>query len=160
MHLLSGINWHVSFPRPVQRLSRGPILIGLAVIAAALLPAVAGAGGTKGGHHLEFRLSAGRHQDIVGERAILIRARCLGEACTVVASAESKSPSLHTGRARIQIAAGAAKILSLPLAPRQRGKLKAALEAGRSPAFTVEATAHDHAGTRVPLSIEVRALKP
>lgn len=148
----------MSSARPSQRLSRGPILIGLIVIAiAALLPAVA-AGGTK--HHLEFRLSASSHQDLVGKSAILVRARCLSEPCTVVAWAKSPSPSLHTGTIRAQIASGEAKTLSLPLAKRQRGKLKAALEAGRTPSFTVKATAHDRAGTYVPLSIEVRALKP
>jgi hypothetical protein len=155
----SGINWYVSFARPLQRLSRGPILIGLAVIAlAALLPAAAGAGSNA--HHLEFRLSALPHQDVVGESAIAVRVRCLSEPCTVVASAKSKNPSLHTGTARTQIAAGEAETLSLPLAPRQRGKLKAALEAGRSPTFTVTATAHDQAGTRIPLSITVEAKKP
>jgi hypothetical protein len=151
----------VSFVRLTQRLPRGPILIGLAVIAvAALLPAVAGAGGTKNAHHLEFRLSAVPHQDMVGKSAILVRARCLSEPCTVVAAAKSKSPALHTGTAHAKLAAGAAETLSLPLAPRQRGKLKAALEAGKSPTFKIEATAHDKAGTRIPLSIEVRAQKP
>jgi hypothetical protein len=154
----SGINWCVSFARSLQRLSRGPILIGLVVIVAALLPAAAGAGSNA--HHLEFRLSALPHQDLVGESAILVRARCLSEPCTVVASANSKNPSLHTGTARTQIAAGEAETLPLPLAPRQRGKLKAALEAGRSPTFTVTATARDRAGTRIPLSIMVEAKKP
>jgi hypothetical protein len=150
----------VSFTRPFQRLARGPILIGLAVIAAAaFLPAGVAAGGQQA-HHLEFRLSALPHQDLVGESAILVRARCLSEPCTVVASATSKSPLLYTGTTRAQIAAGDAETLSLPLAPRQRGKLKAALEAGRSPTFTVKATAHDSAGTQVPLSIEVHAIKP
>lgn len=159
MTQISGINWYVSFARPSQRLRRGPILIGLAaVIAAALLPAAAGAGSTN--HHLEFRLSSPEHQDIVGEGAILIRARCLGEPCTVVAAAKSKNPLLHTGKARAQIAAGEAETLALPLPKQQRGKLKAALEAGRSPVFTVKATARDQAGTHIPLSIEVKAQKP
>ncbi|HXF32705.1 MAG TPA: hypothetical protein VN522_14410 [Solirubrobacterales bacterium] len=126
---------------------------------AALLPAVAGAGGTTH-HQFEFRLSGPEHQDMVGERAILIRARCIGEPCTVVASAKSESPALHSGTARARIGAGETEVLTLPLAPRQRGKLKAALEAGRSPTFTVAATAHDAAGTYVPLSLEVRAQKP
>jgi hypothetical protein len=156
---LSGINRYVSFARPLPRLSRGSILIGLAVIAlAALLPAAAGAGSNA--HHLEFRLSALPHQDMVGESAIQVRVRCLSEPCTVVASAKSKNPALHSGTTRAQLAVGEADTLSLPLAPRQRGKLKAALEAGRSPTFTVTATAHDQAGTRIPLSITVEAKKP
>lgn len=160
MTQISGINRYVSFARPSQRLPRGPILIGLLAIAiAALLPPVAGAGPAKGGHHLEFRLSAQGHQDMVGESAVLVRARCLGEPCTVVATAKSKNPALHTGTARVHLAADAAETISLPLPPRQRGKLKAALEAGKSPTFTVEATASDKAGTHVPLSIEVRAHK-
>jgi nitrogen fixation protein FixH len=97
---------------------------------------------------------------MVGESAIQVRVRCLSEPCTVVASATSKSPSIHSGTARVQLAVGEADTLSLPLAPRQRGKLKAALEAGRSPTFTVKATAHNQAGTRIPLSITVEAKKP
>lgn len=145
----------------VQRLRRGPILIGLAAVIAALvlLPAAAGAGGPQS-HHLEFRLSSPEHQDMVGEGAILIRARCIGEPCSVVAAAKSNQPALHTGKARARIAAGDAETISLPLARQQRGKLKAALEAGRSPVFTIEATARDQAGTHIPLSIEVTAQKP
>jgi hypothetical protein len=149
----------VSFSRPTLRRPRGLILIGLALIAlAALLPAAAIGGST--GAHLEFRLSALPHQDMVGESAIEVRARCLHEPCTVVASASSKNPALHTGQAHARIAAGEAKTLSLPLSKQQRGKLKAALESGRSPIFTVKATAHDKAGTYVPLSIQVKAKKP
>ena len=151
----------MSFARPSQRLSRGPILIALAAIAiAALLPAVAGAGAPKGGPQLEFRLSASPHQDIVGESAIQVRARCLRESCTVVAAAKSKSPALHSGKASTTLAAGESETLSLPLAKQQRGKLKAALEAGKSPTFTVEATAHDAAGDHVHLSIAVSPSKP
>jgi hypothetical protein len=149
----------VSFARPFQRLPRGPILIALALVSlAALLPAAAGAGGN--GHHLEFRLSALPDQDIVGASAIQVRVRCLSEPCTVVASAKSKNPTLQSGTTRAQIGVGEVETLSLPLASRQRGKLKAALEAGRSPTFTVSATAHDQAGTRIPLSITVQAKKP
>lgn len=148
----------MSFSRLPLRRPRGPILIGLALIAlAALLPAAA-IGGTKGAH-LEFRLSALPHQDMVGESAIEVRARCLSEPCSVVASAKSKNPSLHTGQARVTIAAGEAKTLSLPLPKQQRAKLKAALNSGRSPIFTVKATAHDQAGTHIPLSIQVEAQK-
>lgn len=77
----------------------------------------------------------------------------------MVASAKSKNPSLHTGQARVTIAAGEAKTLSLPLPKQQRAKLKAALNSGRSPIFTVKATAHDQAGTHIPLSIQVEAQK-
>ena len=149
----------MSFVRPFKRLPRGPILIAIALVAlVALLPAAAGAGTQN--HHLEFRLSALPHQDIVGESAIEIRVRCLSEPCTVVASARSNNPALHSGTTRAQIAVGEAENISLPLAPRQRGKLKAALEAGRSPTFTVNATAHDQAGTYIPLTIPVQAKRP
>jgi hypothetical protein len=97
---------------------------------------------------------------MVGESAIEVRARCLGAPCTVVATATSKNPALHTGQTRIGIAVGKAATVSLPLPKQQRGKLKAALEAGRSPIFTVKATAHDQAGTYIPLTIEVEAKKP
>jgi hypothetical protein len=149
----------VSFSRPPQRPSRGPILIAaLAIALAALLPAAA-VGGPKE-NRLEFRLSAMRHQDMVGKSAIELRARCLGEPCTVVASAKSKNPSIYTGKVRVKIGSGDSATLSLPLAKRQRGKLKAALEAGKAPTFTVEATAHDQGGTHIPLEVEVKAQKP
>jgi hypothetical protein len=127
------------------------------LLALALVPAVAGGANSA---HLEFRLSALPHQDLVGASALEVRARCLSEPCTVVASARSKNPAIHTGQIRVTIAAGEAKTLSLPLPKQQRGKLKAAFEAGRSPVFTVKATAHDQAGTYVPLSIQVAARKP
>lgn len=123
------------------------------------LPAAAGAGGS-GRDHLEFRLSGPTPQDVIGEGAILVRARCLSEPCTVVAAAESKNPSLHTGMARAKVDAGHATTLSLPISRRQRGKLKAALEAGHHPSFTIEATAHDQAGSHVSVSMEVTAKKP
>jgi hypothetical protein len=154
----SGINRYVSFTRLSQRRPYAPVLIGLALIAlVALLPAAA-SGGAK--THLEFRLSAPPHQDLVGDGAIEARVRCLGEPCTVVASATSRNPALHTGQARIKIAAGNAATLSLPLPKQQRGKLKAALEAGRSPIFTVKATAHDKGGTYIPLTLEVESKQP
>ena len=157
MTFISGIYRYVSSPRPLQKRPRGPDLIALALIALfALVPAAFGAKAA----HLGFRLSGESNQNLVGESAIEIRARCLGEPCVVVASAKSKNPSLHTGKARTSIAAGEAKTLTLRLPKRQRGKLKAALEAGRAPVFTVEATAHDHGGTHIPLSIEVKAQKP
>jgi hypothetical protein len=154
----SGIYWYVSLTRLSLRPSRGPILIAALIALAALLPAAA-VGGTKS-NHLEFRLSALPHQDMVGESAIEVRVRCLSEPCTVVGSAKSKDPSLHTGQGRLTLEAGEADTLVLPLSKQQRGKLKAALEAGRSPLFTVKATAHDQGGTHIPLSIQVEAKKP
>jgi hypothetical protein len=148
----------VSISRLSLRRPGAPILIGALLVLAVLLPGAA-LGGARGAY-LEFRLSALPHQDMVGESAIEVRARCLSEPCTVVASAKSKTPSIHTRQVRVQIAAGEATTLSLPLPKQQRGKLKAALEAGRSPIFTVKATAHDKAGTRIPLTIQVEAKKP
>jgi hypothetical protein len=97
---------------------------------------------------------------MVGESAIEVRARCLGKPCTVVASATSKNPTLHTAQATIKIAAGEAATLSLPLPKQQRSKLKSALNSGRSPIFTVKATAHDQAGTHIPLTIQVESKQP
>lgn len=153
----SGINPHMSIIRPLLRLPRRRILIGLTAAAAtALVPAVSTAGAPA--HHLVFRLSGPGRQDVVGAGAIKIRAVCPAEACTVVAAAKSKNPSLHTAKARAQIAAGSAETLLLPLPPKQASKLKAALESGRSPTFTVKATARGDAGTHVPLSIRVKPL--
>jgi hypothetical protein len=148
----------MSIIRPLQRLRRGPVLIALSagIAAAALVPTAAAAPQM---HHLEFHLSGPSPQDIVGAAAIRVQASCPTEACTVVASATSEHPAIHTSNARISVRAGGAATLKLPLAPRQRGKLKAALEAGRSPTFTVNATARDHAGTKVPLTIQVRPQK-
>jgi hypothetical protein len=148
----------MSIIRPLQRLRRGPVLIALSagIAAAALVPAAAAA---PQGHHLEFHLSGQSPQDIVGAAAIRIRVSCPTEACTVVASATSEHPAVHTGSARIAVRAGAAATLKMPLAPRQRGKLKAVLAAGHTPTFIVHATARDHAGSKVPLTIEVRSQK-
>jgi hypothetical protein len=154
----SGINRLMSNIGPIQRLRRAPLLIalGTGIAAAALVPAAAAAPQM---HHLEFHLSGPSPQDIVGKAAIKVNARCPTEACTVVASATSEHPAVHTGSTRVSVRAGGSATLSLPLAPRQRGKLKAALEAGRTPTFTVSAAAHDQAGTRVPLTIQVRPQK-
>lgn len=148
----------MSIIRPILRLSRGRILIGLTATAtaAALVPAASGAGPTA--HRLVFRLSGAGHQDVLGAGAIKVRGRCPSEACTVVASAASKDPDLHTARARAHIVAGAAETLLLPLPPRQASKLKATLKAGGSPIFTVTATARDDHGSSVPLSIQVKPL--
>jgi hypothetical protein len=164
---MSGINRQMSIIRPSLRLRPGRILIGLltAITAAALIPSAAGAGAPKGdqapaGHHLVFRLSGRSHQDVIGAHSVTVRARCPVEACTVVASATSQSPAIHTARVHAQIPAGSAAALTVPLAPRDRGKLKAALEAGHSPTLMVKVIAHDGAGNRIPLTIEVRPFKP
>lgn len=151
----------MSIIRPTQRLRPNRILIALAagVALAALVPAAAGAGNPPT-HHLEFRLSGSGHQDVIGTHAIVVNARCQEEDCTVVASASAKKPAVHSATVRAHIEAGAATTISMPLAPRQRGRLKAALEAGESPTLTVKAVAHDHSGNKVPLTFEVHARKP
>jgi hypothetical protein len=150
----------MSINRPLPRLRSRRVLIGLAAAtaAAALVPAASTAGPTT--HHLVFRLSGPDRQDILGAGAIKIRAFCPSEACTVVASATARNPSLHTAKARAQVPAGTAESILLPLSPKQAAKLKAALKAGRSPTFTVKATARDDAGAHVPLSIRVKPLNP
>jgi hypothetical protein len=155
----------MSIMRPPQRLHLARVVIALAasVAVAGLIPAAAGARGPQGsskGHHLEFRLSGRDHQDILREGAIVINARCPTEACTVVAQATSRTPAIHTATVHARVGAGKAASISLPLAKRQRGKLKAALRAGKSPTLTVKAIARDHAGNKIPLSFEVRAFKP
>lgn len=155
----------MSITRPPQRLHLARLLIALVapIVVAGLCPAVAGAGApheASKGHHLEFRLSGRDRQDVLGASAIVINARCPTEACTVVAKATSKKPSIHTATVHAHVAAGKAASITLPLAKRQRGKLKAALEAGKSPILLVKATAHDHAGNKIPLTLEVRAFKP
>jgi hypothetical protein len=145
----------VSIARPPLRPRRARFFIGLVAAAAALalVPAASGAPT----HHLVFRLSGSSHQDMVAAEGIAIGLHCPIEACTVVASASSASPSVRTASVRTQIAAGTAKQLILPLAPRQTDKLKAALEAGQSPTLTVHATARDSSGNRVPLTLQVRS---
>jgi hypothetical protein len=141
-----------------MRPRRGRILIGLAaaLAVAALFPAASSAGR----HHLVFRLSGPSHQNMVTAEAVAIALHCPIEACTVVASASSASPSIRTATARARVAGGTTERLKLPLAPRQSAKLKAALEAGKLPTLTVHATAHDSAGNRVPLTLLVRSDKP
>lgn len=146
--------------RPTSRARSASILVGLAVVAsAALLPTAEGAGTTPG-HHLEFRLFGPTHQNVVAAGAIEVRGRCPAEACTVVASATSANPSIQTETARTHIPAGSAETISLSLSRRQKGKLKAALEAGHRPIFTVKAVARGKAGTRVPLALKVKPTKP
>ncbi len=150
----------MSIIRPALRLRSSRILIALtATVALAVLPLATATGAPKV-HHLVFHISGSTHQDVIGEGAIEIRARCPSEACTVVAQAISKSPSFRTAKVHARIPAGSAESISLPLSRRDRGKLKAAFKAGHSPTLTVKATAHDAAGTKVPLSIEVQPSKP
>jgi hypothetical protein len=148
----------MSTVRPPVRLQSRRILIGLAAAAAvvALAPTASSA---QARHHLVFKLSGPAHQNLVGSEGIAISLHCPLEACTVVASAFSKSPSIHTDQVRTHVAGGTTANLTLPLAPRQNGKLKAALEAGKSPAVTVHATARDSSGNKVSLSLLVRANK-
>ncbi len=140
-----------------MRPGRGRILIGLATtaMAAALLPASSGAGQ----HHLVFELSGPSHQNMVTAAAVDVSVECPTEACTVVASASSASPSVHTGTVRTRVARGSAQTLTLPLAPAQNAKLKAATQAGKSPTLTVQATARDAAGNQVRLTLLVRSDK-
>jgi hypothetical protein len=151
----------MSIIRPALRLRPRRILTALAatIALAALIPMAAGAGGPKV-HRLVFNLSGSFRQDVIGAGVIKIRARCPTEACTVVAQATSKSPSFRTAKVHAHVPAGSAESIFLPLAPRDRGKLKAAFKAGHSPTLTVKATAHDVVGTEVPLSIKVRPSKP
>jgi hypothetical protein len=151
----------MSIIRPALRLRPRRILIALTatITAAALLPMAAGAGGP-GPHHLVFRLSGAARQDVIQSGSIRIEAHCPADACTVAASAISKSPSIRTAEVHAHVPAGATESISLPLASRDRGKLRAAFEAGHAPTLTVKATAHDAAGNHVPLSITVRPSKP
>jgi hypothetical protein len=154
-----GYHWHMSIIRPVSRLLPGrvPSALLAAIVAVALVPAMAGADGA---HHLIFRLSGRSHQDVLDSGAILVNAHCPAEACTVVAMATSKSPAFHTAKVHARVPAGAAASLSLPLGPRRRDRLKAALEAGHSPTLTVKATAHDRVGNKILLSLTVRPFEP
>lgn len=153
----------MSIIRPPLRPRRGRTLICLLVAAttatAALAP-VASNAQAKGRHDLVFKVTGASRQNVIGAHAIVISVRCPVEACNVVASATSSSPSVHTGNLRIQVPAGGSERLTLPLSPRNCAKLKAALEAGKSPTLTVDATAHDPFGGKVPLSIKVRPVKP
>jgi hypothetical protein len=142
---------------------RGAILIGLTValslLAAALVPAGAGAGQKSGAHHLVFRLSGAADQDVVGSGAVKVRVRCPAEACTVVASATAKSPSIHSSTVRARVPAGGSRELTIAVSARQGAKLAAARKAGKAPTLTVHATAKDEAGNTVPLVFAVLVTK-
>ncbi|HEX4753845.1 MAG TPA: hypothetical protein VH268_13165, partial [Solirubrobacterales bacterium] len=149
----------MSIIRPPERPRRGRKVIALltvAATAAALVPAASSAHRGSGRHHLVFKLAGPAHQNVIGTHGIVISVRCPAEACTVVASATSSSPSIHTAKVRIRVAAGGTERLTLPLSTRDSGKLKAALEAGKKPSLTVKATAKDGFGSKVPLSLRVK----
>jgi hypothetical protein len=144
------------------RRRRSRILIGLLAItacAAALVPAISSAGSPQSGHKLVFRIHGQARQDVVGDGGIALKAECPAEACTVVAWAQAKSPSVHTGKVRARVAGGGSQRIVLPLGKSEGRKLQAALEAGKKPALTVSATARDGYGAEVPLELTVTALR-
>jgi hypothetical protein len=146
----------MSIVRHHQRPRRGAFLIGL-VSALSLLAALvpAGAGAKPGAHHLVFRLSGAEHQNVVGSGAVEVLVRCPAEACTVVASATAKSPSVHSATARVRVPAGGSRELAIAVSDRQSAKLAAARKAGKAPTLTVHATAKDKSGNSVPLTLAV-----
>jgi hypothetical protein len=125
--------------------------------AAALIPAIANAGAQPGAHKLVFRINGQARQDVVGAGGIVVRAECPAEACTVVASAKSTSPSVQTGNVRARVAAGGSDRMMLPLSAKDGAKLEAALAAGKKPVLTVSAMARDGYGAKVPLELKVTA---
>jgi hypothetical protein len=152
----------MSIIRPLQRPRRGRKVIGLLAVtatAAAFVP-IASSAQAQGHHNLVFKVAGAAHQNVIDAHGIVISVRCPAEACTVVASATSSSPSVHTGKIRAHVAAGGTERLTLPISPRDSGKLKAALEAGKAPTLTVKATAKDGFGSEVPLSLQVMPVQP
>jgi len=146
---------------PLRR-SPGRILIGLLTVsvgAAALVPAISSAGSPKGVHKLVFKIDGQARQAVVSAGGIVVTARCPAEACTVVASAKGKSPSVHTGKVRSHVTAGGSQRMMLPLGAKDGQKLRAALAAGKKPALTVSAMARDAYGAKVPLELTVTALR-
>lgn len=140
----------------------GRILIGLLAVsaaAAALVPAISSAGSPKSVHKLVFKIDGKARQKVVGAGGIVVTARCPAEACTVVASAKGKSPSIHTGKVRALVAGGESQRMILPLSAKDGAKLRAALVAGKEPALTVSAMARDGYGAKVPLELTVTALR-
>jgi len=133
--------------------------LALTATTAALVPATTSALPTSR-HNLVFKVNGKVRQDVIGAQGITITVRCPTEACAIVATAQSKSPSVHTGNVRAQLAAGGSSRLVLPLGEKDSAKLAAALGAGKSPTFTVKATAKDNFGSKVPLQLTVRPVKP
>lgn len=153
----------MSIVRQQVRQPRRTILIGLVTtlaLVAALVPAGAGAGQKPNAHHLVFRLSGAAHQNVVDAGAVKVRVRCPAEACTVVASAAAKSPSVHSSTVRARVPAGGTKDLTLAVSAHQGAKLEAARKAGKAPTLTVHATAKDGAGNAIPLTFAVLVTKP
>jgi hypothetical protein len=152
----------MSTVRHQVRLPRRAIFIALITtlaLVAALVPAGAGAGTKPNAHHLVFRLSGAAHQDVVDSGAVKVRVRCPAEACTVVASATAKSPSVHSSTVRAHVPAGGTEDLTLTVSAHQGAKLEAARKAGKAPTLTVHATAKDGAGNAIPLTFVVRVTK-
>jgi hypothetical protein len=140
----------------------GRILIGLLAVsvgAAAVVPAISSAGSPKNAHKLVFKIDGQARQDVVGAGGIVVTARCPAEACTVVASAKAKSPSVQTGKVRAHVAGGGSQRMMIPLGAKDGEKLRAALAAGRKPALTVSAMARDDYGAKVPLELTIEALR-
>ncbi|HVW48678.1 MAG TPA: hypothetical protein VHA76_16595 [Solirubrobacterales bacterium] len=148
-------------PCPSRR-RPGHLLAGLLALSAgavALLPAVASADAPHGAHKLVFKIDGAARQDVVGAGGIVVTARCPTEACTVVASAQGKSPSVHTGKVRARVVAGGSERMMLPLRAKDRDQLQAALRAGKAPKLIVRAMARDDWGAKVPLELTVTALR-
>jgi hypothetical protein len=139
---------------------RTTVLVGTLALLAALAPAAAAAGpaagpAKPGAHHLSFHIGGASHQDVVGAEAVRFRVTCPTEACTVVASASTRSPAVHSRTVRSHLAKGDSKQLTLPVAAAQCAKLASALERGKAPSLTVRAIAKDTAGNSVPLTLRV-----
>jgi hypothetical protein len=151
-------------PQSPHLLRRRPsrILIGvmaMTVGAAALIPAISSAGATHGTHKLVFKIDGQARQNVVGAGGIVLKAECPAEACTVVASAKSKSPQVDTGSVRVRVTGGGSARMMLPLSAKDGEKLRAALAAGKKPVLTVSAMARDGYGAKVPLELTVTALR-
>lgn len=148
----------ISYP---LRRRPGLILIGLAMTAgaAALIPAISSAGSPHGVHKLVFRIDGQARQDVVAAGGIVVTAQCPTEACTVVASAKGKGPSVHTGKVRARVSGGGSARMMLPLSAKDGERLRAAIASGEKPALTVNATARDGYGAKVPLELTVTALR-
>src|ERR1700754_4140393 len=96
----------------------GRILMGLLAVSAgavALLPAISSAGSPQSVHKLVFKIDGQARQNVVGAGGGAVTVRCPAEACTVVASANADSPSVHSGKVRARVAGGGSERMMLPL---------------------------------------------